>query len=491
MLAGLMLTLAACASAGAQATAPQPTRNAAPTAAPTALPSPAPTAIPTLAANLTVAGVDVGGLTPEAAAQKLEAALAPLRRPLELRAGSASTTLDPNAIGLRLPLDGMLGAAASAGPGDAIELQLTYDQAKLRAAIDSLGTQLGGSAAISVITGTKPISRSFALSGGQSIDTDAAMAAIDERLRAADAGRSLALPLTSDTKARPTPAQLQEQIELIAEQWKDVAGVMVYDLATGKELASLHKNTVFSAASTIKVAIMLNAYAHLDSFTAKQDAAMKKMIVNSDNIAANTILAAAAGGAGTEDALKGAEQMSAMLKNLGLSNTYLYVPFEATDYLAQKKLKYQLGPKRAGEAPFTDSGRALRTSPGEMATLYLYLAQCGRGEGVLIEKFPKLNAKRCGDMLDLLFANADRSRMRSGLPRDVRAEHKSGWIDDMQADAGIVRTPGGDFVIATYLFRTTKPGTPLPDTLFAPYLGAFTRLVYTFYNPVALDTPEK
>jgi beta-lactamase class A len=494
VLVALMLVLSACADSEAQATAPQPTRavaadapTTAPTMAPTAAPTntPAPTAVPTLAKGIIVAGVDVGGLTPEEARKKLEQELAPLLRPLDVQAGEKSVTLKPEAIDLQLPFDELLSQAEAAKSGDTIALSLTYDAAKLRAALSDLGQSAGGPPEISVISSTKTISRSFALSGS-GLDLDAAVKQIDERLHAVGGARRLRLAPASAATLRPTPAQLQEQIEAIAKQWKGIAGVSVYDLASGQEIASLNKNTVFSAASTIKVAILLNAYAHLDSFTAKQEQALKKMIVNSDNLAANTILAASVGGNGTEDALRGAEQMSAMLKQLGLPHTYLYVPFEATEYLAQKKVKYKLGPKRDGDAPYTNSGRALRATPAEMAQIYVLIDQCSRGQGALIEIFGKhLNAKRCKEMLNYLNENGDRSRMRSGLPSTARVEHKSGWIDDMQADVGIVRSPGGDFVIATYLFRATD--TALPDKLFQPFLGGFARLVYSYYNPVLVN----
>ena len=487
----LLLLLSACAGPAAQATSSQatPAASSAPTPAPTSTPTPvppSPTAVPALPANVAIAGIDVGGLAVPDARSKLARALAPLLAPLKLTAGGASATLEPSDIALELATDAVIDAALHATPGAQVALELSYDQAQLRAALASLSAQLGGAPEVSVITSTQAISRSFALRGGQAIDIDAAVQQIDAALRAPDAPRTLTL--ATSAAARPTPEQLQAQIEQIAKSWKDVAGVVVYDLASGEEIASLNKNTVFSAASTIKTAIMLNAYASRDSFTAKQEDALKKMIVNSDNLAANTVLAASVNGSGTDDALKGAEKMSAMLKDLGLTHTYLYVPFEATDYLAQKKVKYKLGPKTDGAAPFTDSGRALRTSPAEMAQLYLLIDQCSKGQGRLIEKLPKLNAKRCGDMLDRLFANADASRMRSGLPRSARVEHKSGWIDDMQADAGIVRSPGGDFVLAVYLYRVTKAGVQQPDTLFAPYLGAFARLVYSYYNPLVART---
>jgi beta-lactamase class A len=490
----LTFILTACAGSQAQANSPQPTAPPAPTAAPTAVPTaaptdiPAPTALPALAQDLFVAGVDVGGMTQEDARKKLTDTLAPLLQPLDVRFGATSLTLKPEDIGLELPLDDLIAEAKAAQAGARVGLKIRYDQARLRAALQGLAKQVDQPPAISLISDTKSISRSFALSGGAELDLDAAVKQIDERLRSLRGARRVTLALSPATgaAARPTPDQLQEQIKLMAKQWKGVAGIYVYDLASDQEIASLNKNTVFSAASTIKLAIMLNAYIQLDKFTARQQTALKKMIVESDNLAANTILAAAAGGSGTEDALRGAEQMSAMLKDLGLEHTYLYVPFEALEYLAQRKVKFKLGPKREGDPPYTDSGRALRTTPAEMAQLYLYIDQCSKGKGILLEKFADhLTAARCQEMLDRLETNDDHKRMVAGIPAGVRVEHKSGWIDDMQADVGIVRAPGGDFLVAIYLYQQVDPGKPrLPDRLAMSAIASFARLVYTYYNPV-------
>jgi beta-lactamase class A len=503
MLVALMLTLTACAGSEAQATAPAPTEPAAPTAAPTVAPTtpptaaptsaptatPQPTAPPTLAKDVFVAGVDVGGLALEDARKKLEGALAPLLRPLDIQAGEATISLNPEDIGFELPLDDMIAAAKAAQPGARIGLQVRYDEAKLRAALQSLPSQAGPPPEVSVIKGTDPISRSFAVSGGSGLDVDTAVKQIDERLHSPGGARRVTLALGAGaTAARPTADQLQQQIELMAKEWKGVAGIYIYDLVGGQELASLNKNTVFSAASTIKVAIMLNAYVHVGKFNAKQEAAFKKMIVDSDNLAANTILAASVSGTGTEDALKGAELMSATLADLGLPHTYLYVPFDATDYMAQQKIKFKLGPKRDGEPPYTSSGRALRTSPAEIAQIYLFIDQCSQGKGVLLEKFADhLTPARCQEMLDRLETNGDHKRMVAGIPAGVRVEHKSGWINDMQADAGIVRSAGGDFLVAIYLYRDIGSSTtPLPDKVFMPVIASFARLVYTYYNPITL-----
>src|SRR5689334_13388687 len=90
----LALVLTACAEPEAQATSAQsvssPTLSVAaptPTYAPTNTPEP--TAVPRLATDVLVAGVDVGGLELEQAREKLDDALTPLLRSLDVEAGGA------------------------------------------------------------------------------------------------------------------------------------------------------------------------------------------------------------------------------------------------------------------------------------------------------------------------------------------------------------------------------------------------------------------
>ncbi|NJO84295.1 MAG: hypothetical protein HC828_16950 [Blastochloris sp.] len=53
----------------------------------------------------------------------------------------------------------------------------------------------------------------------------------------------------------------------------------------------------------------------------------------------------------------------------------------------------------------------------------------------------------------------------------------------MQSDVGIVRSPGGDYLIAIYLWRDVDE---LPDAWATPYIAALSHLVYTAYNPLEL-----
>ncbi|NJK81913.1 MAG: serine hydrolase [Chloroflexaceae bacterium] len=261
-------------------------------------------------------------------------------------------------------------------------------------------------------------------------------------------------------------------------------GVYVYDLATG-ETISYNADTVFSGASVMKVPILLQAYANLPELTEKQRFWARTMILESDNLNANALLAASVGGAGTEDALVAVQQMTASLQQLGLQHTYQNLPYEAYEYLVLLN-GYEIpsGPPQEGTPPYTEADPLVRTTPAEIGSLFVMLDQCSTGEGPLLELFSEnLTEQRCQEMLDLLAENPDDIRMRSGLPTAARVEHKAGWVEDMQADVGIVRSPGGDFVLAVYLYQETDW---LRDHIAGPVLGDFARLVYSAYNPIPL-----
>nr|WP_044200673.1 serine hydrolase [Oscillochloris trichoides] len=483
LLVGL-LALAACTPAAAVAPTPSP--------APTATLPPSPTPFPVFAPGSRLAGVDVGGLTLDAAREQLAAQLtAPA--PITLRAGDLRVSLDLATLGLTPSVDDLLAAAEpSLGSDQPVEVERSgdLDTDALRLQLDDLAEEVAVPAAIHVISETKTISRSFGYTPGMILNVDAALAAVTRQLAKEKLPTTITLDLTPD----PTPPQvdterLLAEVEALAEEWNGVIGFHLYDLATGAEVR-FNDKTVFAGASTIKVAIMLNAYIHLKQFTEKQEFWLGEMIKYSDNISANHLLSAAAGGTGTEIAFTGAEQMSAMLADdLGLENLYLYIPYEAIDFIRQNNIKYKRGPKDpVGEPPYTETGATLRATPYSIAQVYKAIDACANGEGVLLEKFDLLTPERCQEMLDRLATNADKTRMVAGVPRGTRVEHKSGWIEDMQADAGIVRTPAGDYVLAVYVYKKlTGDAYMWPDEMMAPVVAAFSRLAYSAYNPILLD----
>lgn len=483
--------LSACAPAPSQpaaalATVPTaaPTAPAAPTAVPSATPA------PVFAAGSTVAGVDVAGLTFERAAALVEEHLSAPRAPITVEAGAAVRRLDPDAIALAAPVDDLLADARKAfergAPAD-VPYAVTFDERALREVLAALAEGLPGAGAVSVISATDTLTRSFAYQPGLALDLDAAVDQVRDALADPEA-RTVALELDEPEAPPRVPLdRLREELAALAEEVPGVVGVHLIDLESG-ESVGLNDRTVFAGASTIKTAVMLYLYANVEELTERQSFWLNEMIRHSDNLSANDLLAAGAGGTGTDWAFTGADEMSTMLQEeLGLRHTYLYVPYETTDYIKLYKPKFRCGPAGpVGEKPYTEMGACLRAEPASMARLYQLIDQCAAGEGELPTTFELLTPERCQEMLDWLARNADRTRMVAGVPRGTRVEHKSGWIEDMNGDVGIVRSPGGDYILAVYYYRPLDGKRDYwEDEDLAPVVAAISHLVYTAYNPLA------
>jgi beta-lactamase class A len=291
---------------------------------------------------------------------------------------------------------------------------------------------------------------------------------------------------SADEIPRPGTDLLRQEIEALAAEWEGIVGLYLYDLESG-ETITLNADTVFSAASVIKVGILLHAYVTVPEFDPELQEAIKAMIIESDNLKANDVLAATVGGTGTDAAYDGVLALNDFLQELGFQHTYMNMPFEAYDYLVGiRGLSIAQGPPREGSPPYTKPDTILRTTPAEISRLFLMIEACSQGEGELLERYPEqLSAEECQEILDLLAQNADTARLVAGIPAGVRVEHKSGWTQFMHADVGFVRSPGGDYLLAVYLWRDVEE---LPDVWANPYIEALSRLVYTAYNPVELRT---
>ena len=498
LLTIILVLLVACTNISSQAsqeggnTDTTDMGGAEPTNVPTATAEPTP--VPTLADDIRVAGVDVSNLTATETHERLEEELSPFLRPLEVRFGEVEATIRPTEIDLEIPIEDLIEAALDEGEGARVAIEISYDESAVQSILNTMADELGNMSTPVILTDTDTISRSFALTGGGELDIEAAMEQIDERLHAPGSSRRVTLSLapSAQATAQMTAEQLQQQIEAMAEEWDGVVGIYVYDLENGEEIVNLNADTVFSAASVMKVPMLLQSYINLEEFTDEEETWIEEMIVESDNLSANDIVAASVGGEGTDDALTGVIEMSDMLRDLGLEHTYQNMPYEAAEYLiGVRGVTIQQGPPREGPIPFTAADPVLRTTPAEISQVFIWIDECNRNEGLLLETFDTLSPERCQEMLDWLAQNGDDTRMVAGLPDNVRVEHKSGWISDMQADVGIVRSTGGDFVVAIYLYSDIDTTvTFLQDEFVAPVIAHFAELVYSYYNPVYVDEAE-
>jgi hypothetical protein len=82
-------------------------------------------------------------------------------------------------------------------------------------------------------------------------------------------------------------------------------------------------------------------------------------------------------------------------------------------------------------------------------------------------------------MLYLMSNNRINALIEVGVPADTRVAHKHGWIPDTHGDAGIVFTPGGNYVLVIVLHNPTW----LDFSESFPLTAEISRAVYNYYNP--------
>jgi len=124
-----------------------------------------------------------------------------------------------------------------------------------------------------------------------------------------------------------------------------------------------------------------------------------------------------------------------------------------------------------------------QTTVSELGMLLADLYDCQRGGGALLAAFPnELTPSECGHILDLLSQNRIAWLIEASVPEGTRVAHKHGWTSsplDTITDAGIVYSPGADYVLAMSLWDSNEMIWEPTAAMFAQ-LG---RAVYNYFNP--------
>lgn len=457
-----------------------------------------------LPADVSVAGVPIGGLLSREALTRLEATYA---QPVVLYYEDSPIVLDPGAVGFRVSGEAMLASAGAAGDVQGgfwsrfgnfllgresqqiVEIPLVADYQKnlldqfLRD-IASRYDRESGTVDYDLQTLTL---RSGAM--GYTLDVEAAIQQVDSALRN-PTNRILNLPVTSssanvgniDTLKRMIEAYLDSQ-GFIYDGQTTIASVFIMDLKTGEEVNILG-DVAFSAASTIKVAILTDYFRNL-WFAVPQDEAwlMANSLLCSNNASSNLMMQIVSERlTGAQDIFVGIQNVTETANYLGARNTYLTAPL----FLGVQG--EQLG---SIPAPQTSPNPNFRANPDpynqttaeDMGTLFGMIYDCAFYGSGLMTAYPdgEFTQTECRQMLELMSANDLHRLLQGGIPEGVRISHKNGWVSDMSGDAGIVFSPNGrDYVIAVYLWEQTE----FQDyEKFWPLIEGVSRAAWNYFNP--------
>jgi beta-lactamase class A len=440
-----------------------------------------------LPAGLTVASVDVGGFTLDEAAQILtdRYITAPiviyhLDNVVEISPTRAEFTLDLNmmlseADYQRVQQDFwsgfwgyLLGQPVQV---EMVPLHATHNRDALRRELNLIASTLDRPA-----QPPQPVPASLSFQYGASGTrtlVDASLSDVENALYR-PFQREARLVVEPITPQRPDINLLARLITNHLDRFDGVASVFVMDLRTGEEVA-INAGQPMSGMSVIKLPIVVESFRAIDLplSLAQSRLISDTLVAQAGNESANELLRIIAG---EDNPQRGAELVTESMRRLGLVNTFMAVPYDV-----------QLRPGQSLQTPAnsradraTDPDPAMQTTAEEMGTLLSMLYYCAEDDGGALRAAyaGEITQQECQEIVDIMATNFIGSLLEEGVPADVPVAHRHGWVGDTHGDAGIVFSPGGDYVIVLF---THKQGW-LEWEISAPLLADISRAAYNYFN---------
>jgi beta-lactamase class A len=452
-------------------------------------------------AGMKIAGVSVGGVDPQTASQRLIQVYK--NTPVEIRLGDQIVHMEPSAAGYEINLDSMLAAADYERTGGAFWIgfwDYLWNRQSTPAEIplidnlnqDQLKTYLQENIASRYdqpAISAQPVAGSTQFQPGQpgqSLDISRAAVLIEDALRD-PSNRIVSLPFSNVKPSRPTLENLQIQIQQIIDLagFDGIVGFYLKDLQTGEVLHFVYQNgtwlpvtpdVAFSASSTIKIPIMLSTYQNAGPKLDEQTSNLiKDMITKSDNPESDLLMSKL-------DEYRGPLIVTETLRQLGIENTFIAGYFKEGSYLLEKIQT----PANSRTDVTTNPDAYNQVTPSDIGILLEDLYQCAKtGGGALVAAFPaKIDQAACQEMINTLKQDRIGVLIEAGIPEGTPLAHKHGWISGPSgiiqniSDAGIVYTPGGDYVLAIYVYHPVQAIWEPVSEMIAKIAEA----VYNYYN---------
>ena len=416
----------------------------------------------------TVAGAPATGLRPQQVIVNLRAAYS---QTVTLSYRNEILTLSPQEVDFKLDeaatLQAMSDARTEVGTGargflyylsqrrpppHEISAVATFSEEKLRAFLTRVTERYDMAP-----TSAAPLIEEMRFVAGQpgtELDISASVSPIAAALRSVSK-REASLVVKTVPPVSPRLKLLRDLLQAyLNRRFNGQAGVFIKDLQTGEEIG-LDDGGAFSGLGLLKLPILAETYRRLNGLP---DALTLQVISQtatdeSSNLPANTLLQRIGDG----DAYAGADKLNASLRYLGLVNTFLAVPYDQN--VTPPAIVTQ-----ANSRPdiYTSPDPRMQTMAQDLGLWFEMAYLCAHGGGTFLLAYPNaMTQDKCVQLLDLLSQAAltDPNSgtpmfIRAGLPAGTRVANKWGFDKEVRANAGIVFTSNGDFVLVIFLRRT-------------------------------------
>jgi beta-lactamase class A len=318
---------------------------------------------------------------------------------------------------------------------------------------------------------------------GVVLNIDKSIVVVEQALQS-PSNRSAVLVIGEVKPPRPSLENLGILIKQILDKsnFDGLTEVYVLDLKNRNEISFAYELGVdydpgiaFTAASTIKIPIMVSTFMRLSEPTPQSAADLiAQMIEQSENPPADLLMESYL------DPFAPINVTQAMQK-IGLKNTFLGAYMTKPIFLQ----RYQT-PANQRTDYNTDSDAFNQTTTLDMGMLLDDIYQCAQtGGGTFAAVFPgEISQSECQLMITYLIKNEIAVLLKAGLPEDTQIAHKHGWVTESDGlihsiiDAGIIYSPGGNYVAVVAMYQPTQLIFDIANNLTAQISTA----IYNFFN---------
>jgi beta-lactamase class A len=315
------------------------------------------------------------------------------------------------------------------------------------------------------------------------MDIDRAVVLLEGALQSPNQ-RKVVLNSQSTAAGRPSFETLQILLKQLIDQsgFDGLVGLYFLDLQTQENIhfayqpgqdISVNPDVAFSGASSIKIPIMVSVFRHFNSQISPEiDVLLNEMFRSlAGNTSADNLMTAI-------DPGRGPLVVTETMQQLGLDNTFIAMYFAPGSFA----LQHYTTPANSRLDVNTNPDTFIQTTPSEMGVLLEDIYLCAQtGGGSLVAAFPgQIDQAACKQMILYLQEDKLGALIQGGVPEGTIVAHKHGWDINMNqfSDAGIVYTPGGNYILTIYVYH---PVQALWE-IVAPLYAELSRAVYNYFN---------
>jgi len=437
-----------------------------------------------LPAGMTVAGLEVGGMTPDQVVAALEAAFA---QPVSLTYQDQALALTPESVAFQFDPEGTRAAIEEAvawrsspdgflayllrRPSEPVDLPpvATFSPDRLEGFLNRVSQQYDRPPQPPV-----PLPEALTFRAGRpghELDHEVSRERLTAALLSA-VDRQAELVVRVEEAPPLQMAQLEEMLNALLADFDGIPSLFIKDLQTGAEL-EINPDVAYAGMSVVKIAVMVESYRALDQPpNVEETKLLTETMTLSGNFTANLLLRDIIGNG---DGYQGVENLTASMHYLGLINTFMATPYD--EEVVPPTI---VTPANSRSDLYTQPDPYMQTTARDMGLLLEMIYQCGEGGGALMVAYPgAFTPEECRQMLEMMRQNRIDSLIEVGLPPGTPVAHKHGWIGDTHADASIVFSPGGDFVLVVFLYHPEW----LEWEISNPLISDIATATYNFFNP--------